>query len=647
MSRSASIAMATVFFLVTVSPLTAQFTPPPKLVPEFQTPSFPQPPDKPVVPTIPMSGPPRVVHKDADRMLVLAFGDNNRLLQATIRMWIEEQGFALIATNAAIESDDVRLTGVAIAFFTAKDGETRIKTLRASGISVVLKFQKAPVSLAEFGEAPIRSVRVNHMGSEIAINAPFRQTEHPPLIPGVFVGGFMNVSMEHGLRFAFDSKLPASTMLPTPVKTPAKRPAWNNEDLSKVAELTIGEPIATTLSKDQALEATARMLAKMNHLNRKKTDGFILELIAARADLQGLPFRMGEECRTREEQARVFNALVEAIHQSLAATKRADGDGAFRGEIVEAFWQQMHVVQAIINNGNMKEAKQRLPRVTQEQLYRATVAALTQILMPESEHFRHGLAKYLATIPHIDATTVLANLALYSAEDEVRAAAIEGLKTRRERDYTETLLRGFDYPLPAVAKRAADALVKLERKDVLENLVKVLDRADPRLPIKKAGQEVSVMRELVKINHHRNCALCHAPGNTENVPDRILKVAVPLTSEPLPKPTEGGGYQSTPSPTPDVLVRIDMTYLRQDFSLMMPVNDAHPWPEMQRFDFLVRERVLTAKEAAEFEKCREIEEPGRLSPYHRAALYALRELTGRDTEPTAATWRKLLRLPGK
>ena len=43
----------------------------------------------------------------------------------------------------------------------------------------------------------------------------------------------------------------------------------------------------------------------------------------------------------------------------------------------------------------------------------------------------------------------------------------------------------------------------------------------------------------------------------------------------------------------------------------------------------------------------EDQEPGRLSPYHRAALYALRELTGRDTEPTAAAWRTLLKLPRK
>jgi hypothetical protein len=167
----------------------------------------------------------------------------------------------------------------------------------------------------------------------------------------------------------------------------------------------------------------------------------------------------------------------------------------------------------------------------------------------------------------------------------------------------------------------------------------------PRLPVteKKDGKDVTFVRELVKVNHHRNCVLCHAPGNTENVPDGVLKVAVPLPGVPLHKPSDGG-YQRTLPFSPDIVVRLDTTYLRQDFSLMMPVANAHPWPEMQRFDFLVRTRQLTPTEAHAYEPCCETEEPGRLSPYHRAALYALRELTGRDTEPTAAAWRKLLKI---
>jgi hypothetical protein len=63
---------------------------------------------------------------------------------------------------------------------------------------------------------------------------------------------------------------------------------------------------------------------------------------------------------------------------------------------------------------------------------------------------------------------------------------------------------------------------------------------------------------------------------------------------------------------------------------------------MQRFDFLVRTRILSEDEAkayqAEFAK-------QKTSPYRQAALTALRALTGRDAEPTAAAWRAVLALP--
>ena len=285
-----------------------------------------------------------------------------------------------------------------------------------------------------------------------------------------------------------------------------------------------------------------------------------------------------------------------------------------------------------------------------DEVNRAFIAALMQILMPEPEPYRAGLAKVLATIPHIDATKALGRLAIFSPEDSVRAAAIDGLKLRRERDYEDILMQGFRYPLPMVSKRAAEALVKLDRKDLLEKLVQVLESPDPRLPTaqKRDGKEVHLVRELVKVNHHRNCLLCHAPGNTENTPEGVLKVAVPLPGEPLPKPESG--YQSTPPPTPDILVRIDMTYLRQDFSLMMPVEPKTALPCSPRcsvsISWCARRELTGGGSAKAYEPCCDVEKPGALSPYHRAGSFMrLRELTARDTEPTAAAWRKLLKLP--
>ena len=64
----------------------------------------------------------------------------------------------------------------------------------------------------------------------------------------------------------------------------------------------------------------------------------------------------------------------------------------------------------------------------------------------------------------------------------------------------------------------------------LADLSDVLARPDPRLPVaeKQDGKDVMTVREVVKVNHHRNCLLCHAPGNTENTPTAAFKVAVPL-----------------------------------------------------------------------------------------------------------------------
>jgi hypothetical protein len=137
--------------------------------------------------------------------------------------------------------------------------------------------------------------------------------------------------------------------------------------------------------------------------------------------------------------------------------------------------------------------------------------------------------------------------------------------------------------------------------------------------------------------------LCHAPGSTERTEqDRlagspVLLAQVPIPNRPLPSSPGSGYYELT---VPDTLIRFDVTYLRQDFSVMLPVADHSPWPQNQRFDFLVRTREVTDQEAKAFSQL--LRTAGDLSPYQTAAVAALRGLTGRDAEPNAAAWRKLL-----
>jgi hypothetical protein len=494
-------------------------------------------------------------------------------------------------------------------------------------------------------------------------------------------------------------------LLPVPPDRKTASGAIPFRTLADVPEIEFQAPLPKSLASEEAMKQTAHMIAKVNHLNAKKADGFMDVLRGERSDLAGLPFAMGDACRTKGDRSKELTRAVATVRSSLRGRSPQTVTGVFQtqsavpssgtivlaapppaaptpvaNEPVEAappavpaspapaipppappmiqaeavnftvasavptepatakrFWDQYAVACA-------QEDKQvsAVDRMQQENVLLARMAALMQVLAPEAPSLRLGLVKYLAAISHAEATRSLARLAVFSEEDEVRAASVAALKVRRERDYTDILLASLRYPWPAVAQRGADALVKLERTDLVPQLVALLDEPDPRAPVAKVsgGRTVQEARELVRINHHRNCMLCHAPGNTAGVSPDTLTASVPVPSDPLPNPSEG--YEIT---SPDLSVRIDVTYLRPDFSVRQAVADANPWPEMQRFDFLVRTRTLTEDEAAAAREKLATRDPGSPSPYQRVTLAALRELTGRDTGPTADAWRRMLSLP--
>jgi hypothetical protein len=424
--------------------------------------------------------------------------------------------------------------------------------------------------------------------------------------------------------FTIEPKTPLKELLPATPKVRYGGPLLT-DDLTRVPLVEFGVPVEKNAD---AMKNTAHQIAKINHLNQKKTDGFLEALRDDRPDLRGLPFAMGDACRTKGERNRQFTIAAQTI-RAFVGQQPANAD---------VFWQQY-----LQNCSQGDAAIPKADKGLQENATLARIAALMQIMAPESPSMRLGLVKYLSTIQHPDATRALARLAVFSAEDEVRQAAIDVLKIRRERDYTDVLLQGMRYPWPAIARRAADVIVKLDRNDLIPQLVDLLDEPDPRSPVMTEvdKKEVPVIREMVRVNHHRSCLMCHSPGNGETgVSAETLTVPVPTPDQPLSPPQ--GGYSQGGSP--DLLVRIDVTYLRQDFSVFQAVADAAPWPEMQRFDFLVRTRELTEQEATTYREKLDKREPGRITPYQRAAVTALREMTGKDTGPTGDAWRKLLEL---
>lgn len=516
-----------------------------------------------------------------------------------------------------------------------------------------------------------------------AATVPFQPA---PNITGPPVGFATPRPGSQRAQFKFDANTPLEKLLPIPPKsqpTPVLA-----EDIAQVPEVMFEEPFAKKSRSDLALQHIAHNLAKIDHLNKKKTDAFMAALIK-RPDLAGLPFAMGDACRLKEEQSKLFTQALNMIRSFLAQNINVsitDAETAPQ-RAAEAFWDNLQ------NNWQVSDRNARHSPQVQEHVIAARIAALMQVCGPLSLPMRKGLVSYLASASHVDATRDLAKLAIFSAEEEVRLAAVSALKVRREKDYTDILVQGLRYPLPAVAKRAGEALVKLERKDLIPELVAFLDEPDPRVPqVKKvADKDVTVMREVVKINHHRNCLMCHAPGqsvqgtapilvppssqvqfrssevkNADGTTNTVVLVSadpippplpkekepeaqplpalspeipqgsIPIPGEPLPSPQSG--YQTG---HPDILVRVDVTYLRQDFSLLLPVADALPWPEKQRFDFLVRNRVLSDKEAKTVHQS--LKNAG-TRPYQQVAQMTLQALTGRNAAPNADAWRQVLGL---
>ena len=375
-------------------------------------------------------------------------------------------------------------------------------------------------------------------------------------------------------------------------------------ELARVPEIHFQQPLTKAMKTEDAQLHAAVTIDGAHFLNRTKTDAFIAALMSKRPDLAGLPFAMGDSCRMKPEAGRQFVAALDAFQKSKSEDEK----------------------KVVLMSRYKELAKEKKIDPS------ASVASLMQVLGHEEGAVRLALVNYLGELPNADATQALAKMAVFSAEPDIRAAAVAALKDRDDDDYTDILLAGLNYPWPAVAERSCDAIVKLGRTDLIPQLIEASNSPDPRTPRTQEtnGKNVSVVRELVRVNHHHSCLLCHAPATTarDNSSKEEAAKLDGLTAQ-IPVPSESMVAYYRPS-SPDILVRFDVTYLRQDFSMKLPVAGADPWPEMQRYDFLVRTRALTEKEALAHRELLRPSRPDGVSPYRLAALSAIRALTGDD-----------------
>ncbi|MEQ8790314.1 MAG: HEAT repeat domain-containing protein [Pirellulaceae bacterium] len=347
------------------------------------------------------------------------------------------------------------------------------------------------------------------------------------------------------------------------------------------------------------------------------------ELVRQRDDLAGLPFQFRDGCQIEGER---LNCLAEVSRTINGSIRLPTPSSTMARPIVgfsisSAPRSPTERMQAILDRlGDSQQWNKR-----------EHVAALEQTLQVEGEMIVLAMVDALSRIEGREATQALARRALYDVSSAVRAKAIDALRTRGVPQYRDALTAGLRYPWAPVSIHAAEALVRLDVKEVAPRLIRMLEEPPPTAPQRDVRGRM-VVRELVKVNHLRNCALCHAPAT----PDSFGSFGglVPTPGEKLPVNFYGeiGGAS----------VRADATYLRQDFSVMESVVDAAPWPSMQRFDFLVRTRVLSVEERAQLEAS-SWENPGS-SSHRQALLYALRGLTGKDGGDDPQRWRELVGL---
>lgn len=309
--------------------------------------------------------------------------------------------------------------------------------------------------------------------------------------------------------------------------------------------------------------------------------------LVGRDDLEGLPLAMGDECRLDAPKS----AHLQKVSMMFRIFRRLPPSS------------QVNISKGILRSGVSYSPDKRLNWSERD------IPGLMQIVTAEKTPMRLDLVHILSGFSCRESSIALAKLATFDVSADVREQAVEALDGRPREDFRGESLAALRYVWPPAADNAAQTLVTLDDRDAYDHLADVARQGDPRAPYQTDDHQWAA-HELVRVNHMRNCLLCHAPAVATTA---RVTAAVPSPYDPLPvQYYEGSGYS----------VRADVTYLRQDFSIVHPVADHGPWPAEQRYDYFVRERKLSEQEAAELSQRFSNE----LYPQRAAVLFAMRML---------------------
>jgi hypothetical protein len=293
--------------------------------------------------------------------------------------------------------------------------------------------------------------------------------------------------------------------------------------------------------------------------------GPLERLLETRDDLKGLPLLAGKACQTSKQQAQLLGEMSVRLRRLQGPTGRTS-----------TLFEQAQIRDCLACLGERTEG------IEDRCLL---VRPLEQMIQTEPQAVRAELVRTLAKIEGREATQALARRAVFDLSRQVRRTAVEELSWRDAAEARDVFLAAFRYPWPPAADHAATALVALDDEVSAPRLRELLDEPDPALPYRDREGRWK-RNELVRVNHLRNCLLCHPPSFSFGDP---VTGPIPMPGVPLVR-----GYYEAPNP---LVVRADVVYFRQDFSAMHPVEKPNRWPKLQRFDYLVQACELTRSEA--------------------------------------------------
>jgi hypothetical protein len=324
-----------------------------------------------------------------------------------------------------------------------------------------------------------------------------------------------------------------------------------------------------------------------------------------RPDLAGLPISMGDSCRLTA----VATQNLRHVSQQFGRLRSQPSLGCFCAP-------ELGSTEAAFDRRVEADRSKFLAQLRNSFRDSSAIPGLVQIMQGCGVSARLAIVEWLADLRTSTASAALAGRAVFDPAPDVRSASIAALLDRDPSEFRSVLMTGLRYVWAPAAQHAAVVLVAVNDQDARTELLNLAYAPNPQLPHRDLDGNWFV-HQLTRVNHLRNCLLCHAPsvdGIGFRAAENRLDAAVPIPGRRII--VYSGRNSSAES------VRADITYLRQDFSVRHEMEEPAPWPEHQRFDYFVRTNRISEVDARYLQRRYRSHD----YPQRRSVLFALQQL---------------------